>query len=30
MLTCHNLAYHGWVPRKEVEAQLDLDGVGGA
>jgi starch synthase len=24
MLTCHNLAYHGWVPRSEVAAQLDL------
>ena len=23
MLTCHNLAYHGWVPR-EVSAPLDL------
>jgi starch synthase len=29
MLTCHNLAYHGWVPRSEVWAQLDLpDHVG--
>ncbi len=24
MLTCHNLAYHGWVPRDAVAAQLDL------
>jgi starch synthase len=24
MLTCHNLAYHGWVPREQVYAQLDL------
>jgi starch synthase len=24
VLTCHNLAYHGWVPRSSVEAQLDL------
>jgi starch synthase len=24
MLTCHNLAYHGWVPRDQVAAQLDL------
>src|SRR5688500_14369565 len=29
ILTCHNLAYHGWVPREQVQAQLDLDGVGG-
>jgi starch synthase len=29
MLTCHNLAYHGWVPREQVYAQLDLpDSVG--
>ena len=29
MLTCHNLAYHGWVPRDQVYAQLDLpDSVG--
>ena len=29
ILTCHNLAYHGWVPRGEVGAQLDLpDDVG--
>ena len=29
MLTCHNLAYHGWVPRDEVYAQLGLpDSVG--
>ena len=25
VLTCHNLAYHGWVPRDEVQPQLDLD-----
>ncbi|HEY7598939.1 MAG TPA: glycogen/starch synthase [Candidatus Limnocylindrales bacterium] len=24
VLTCHNLAYHGWVPRDQVAAQLDL------
>ncbi len=24
MLTCHNLAYHGWVPRSVVTNQLDL------
>ena len=24
MLTCHNLAYQGWVPREQVYAQLDL------
>lgn len=24
LLSCHNLAYHGWVPRHEVSAQLDL------
>ena len=24
VLTCHNLAYHGWVPRAEVAPQLDL------
>lgn len=24
MLTCHNLAYHGWVPRAAVAEQLDL------
>ena len=24
ILTCHNLAYHGWVPRAEVARQLDL------
>ena len=24
MFTCHNLAFHGWVPRAQVEAQLDL------
>jgi starch synthase len=29
VLTCHNLAYHGWTPRDEVWAQLDLpDDVG--
>jgi starch synthase len=29
VLTCHNLAYHGWVPRDQVGAQLDLpDSVG--
>ena len=28
-MTCHNLAYHGWVPRSEVAGQLDLPaGVG--
>jgi starch synthase len=31
MLTCHNLAYHGWVPRDQVYVQLDLpDSVGPA
>ncbi|CAN5565335.1 glycogen synthase GlgA [soil metagenome] len=24
VLSCHNLAYHGWVPRSEVAGQLDL------
>jgi starch synthase len=24
VLTCHNLAYHGWVPRWQVAGQLDL------
>ncbi len=24
VLTCHNLAYHGWVPRSQVATQLDL------
>lgn len=24
VLTCHNLAYHGWVPRQVVAEQLDL------
>ncbi len=24
LLTCHNLAYHGWVPRNAVAEQLDL------
>ena len=24
LLTCHNLAYHGWVPRPDVAGQLDL------
>ena len=29
VLTCHNLAYHGWVPRSEAALQLDLpDSVG--
>ena len=29
MLTCHNLAYHGWVTRDQVGPQLDLpDSVG--
>jgi len=29
VLTCHNLAYHGWVPREQVQPQLDLgDSVG--
>jgi starch synthase len=28
VLTCHNLAYHGWVTRSQVEAQLDLPEVG--
>src|SRR5687768_14983649 len=29
VLTCHNLAYHGWVPRDKVERQLHLPaGVG--
>jgi starch synthase len=29
VLSCHNIAYHGWVPRAEVERQLDLPaGVG--
>jgi starch synthase len=30
MLTCHNLAYHGWVPRPEVAGQLDLPADMGA
>ena len=30
MLTCHNLAYHGWVPRSEVAGQLDLPAAVGA
>ena len=31
VLTCHNLAYHGWVPRAQVATQLDLPpGVGAA
>ena len=30
MLTCHNLAYHGWVPRPEVAGQLDLPAEVGA
>jgi len=30
VLTCHNLAYHGWVPRSDAALQLDLpDSVGG-
>jgi starch synthase len=29
-LTCHNLAYHGWVPRADVPAQLDLPADVGA
>lgn len=30
VLTCHNLAYHGWVPRPVVAPQLDLpESVGG-
>jgi starch synthase len=29
MLTCHNLAYHGWVPRDQAHAQLDLPGTVG-
>jgi starch synthase len=24
VLSCHNLAYHGWVPRAEVASQLNL------
>jgi len=29
VLTCHNLAYHGWVARRKVASQLDLpDHVG--
>jgi starch synthase len=24
VLTCHNLAYHGWTPRDQVAPQLDL------
>jgi len=30
LLTCHNLAYHGWVPRPDVAGQLDLPGSVGA
>jgi len=30
VLTCHNLAYHGWVPRAEVAGQLDLPASVGA
>jgi len=30
VLSCHNLAYHGWVPRSEVAAQLDLPQIVGA
>jgi starch synthase len=30
VLTCHNLAYHGWVPRTDAALQLDLpESVGG-
>ena len=29
-MTCHNLAYHGWVPRAEVARQLDLPASVGA
>ena len=29
VLTCHNLAYHGWVPRPVVAEQLDLPPGGG-
>lgn len=30
VMTCHNLAYHGWVPRSEVTRQLDLPADVGA
>jgi starch synthase len=30
LLTCHNLAYHGWVPRSQVTGQLDLPSSVGA
>ncbi len=30
VLTCHNLAYHGWVTRSEVAGQLDLPPTVGA
>jgi starch synthase len=30
VLSCHNLAYHGWVPRARVAAQLDLPATVGA
>jgi len=30
LLTCHNLAYHGWVPRAAVASQLDLPADVGA
>jgi len=30
VMTCHNLAYHGWVTRSEVAAQLDLPATVGA
>jgi starch synthase len=30
VLTCHNLAYHGWVPRPEAAGQLDLPASVGA
>src|SRR3954454_1617491 len=29
-MTCHNLAYHGWVPRSEVAGQLGLPATVGA
>jgi starch synthase len=30
VMTCHNLAYHGWVPRAQVADQLDLPRFVGA
>ena len=30
VMTCHNLAYHGWVTRAEVAVQLDLPASVGA